>query len=1393
MVVPGVVQVGQTTLAVGFHVDPMDLEVVIEYSEHFTLEGEACDTAGTVGATQAAVAPTWVTLNACTVGEGYVRLVDSATGDVIKDVSVTVDPAGAPRQQAVSVTISGVASAELVPGGSGDRFSVSAAGLEAHREHNLHTVVLTTSAAFNRGCTTFGESHSIVGLTSSTANYSVYGCVAPSALIWSWVEDVGGTSLGSTGALDNPVDIADPKVSFGDDEYSVDEEDEDGVTVTVELSHPSSNNIEIPIDFAGTAERTDDYVVEGLSSDDTLTFSHLSTSEEFTIVPNDDDDFVNETVNLSFGTLPSTVMGTESPSSATVTIDDDDENSDPYITTRISPVSFDECGEGTVAVYSATDPDGHPLTWSLQSSSSHPDRGDFDLEDDELSDDGILTFDNVPDFEDPDDSDGNNEYKIMIRVRDDYRGSDERNVTVNVTNLKPTIDPGQGSKDYAEGRTIRVARFRASDPCGGDIAWSRPVTNHATDRDAFEITDDGDLTFVTSPDFENPHDSNRRNDYRITVMASDGNLPASLSDSIDVTVTVTDVNESPVITGPRPPMVSYDENRTDAVAMFIADDPENDDITWSLRGIDSAAFRIFDSGELTFKTPPDFENPLDSGGDNEYNITVLASDTDDGTGLSAELNVTISVTNLPPTITSGAHWIDYDEGDTVSAADYVASDPGGGDISWSLHGIDAGDFRISQTGVLTFDSTPDFENPLDSGGDNEYNITVRASDTDDGSGLSAERTVTVSVVNLPPTITSGPHWVDYDEGDTVSAAEYVASDPGGGTIFWSLRGIDAGDFRISQNGVLWFDSTPDFENPLDDDPDNDYEITVRASDASGTTAIMNVTVRVIDVNERPEKKSDIPDQMMTASVFRIISLQGTFSDPDGDTLTYSASTSASGIATASVNNRDSTLTIAALAAGMATITVTAADRSSTDADRLTISQNFTVTVEAPIPTVTIARHMNTPATVTEGGQIRFTLTASSAPTADLTVNVTVTETDPLLAGRISDFVTGTIPDDLIIALGTTTSDLILDTEDDTLDESDVGALARVEVGAGYTVGPPSVAVVTIEDNDVPPGAPTGLRANGDLDSSGNVTLRWNSVAGATGYMVRYTDEDCDSDGVCNPDDGSWVTRTYTAGTTGTVIEADLGGLSEEQLYRVQVQTVIVDASGWSDFTLVFPTDSPLGHGTDVATAPFHGYQAKNAQGSHEFRYVLCAETVPTGVTMTAQDMNDAVDKWEDAVTWDRNGTNIITTSAYSLPSDESCHTVVPLPRGRFEVKFASDRKIGNACGQIFPWQNTAPACWRSSSWERIGVGLIKSGSILLNSGRGAEYWNENLASGCRKLHEIIVHEVGHGFGIGNAAGVDYNRHPINTTHSIMSYDDPGRYCGPQAYDIVALMALYQSR
>ena len=195
---------------------------------------------------------------------------------------------------------------------------------------------------------------------------------------------------------------------------------------------------------------------------------------------------------------------------------------------------------------------------------------------------------------------------------------------------------------------------------------------------------------------------------------------------------------------------------------------------------------------------------------NSYAVIVTADDGNEGT---ASIGVTITVTNLPPTRPSGSSAVNYDEGETAPVATYRASDPGGGTITWTLDGSDADAFRISQSGVLRFKSPPDFENPVDSGSNNEYSITVIASDTDEGSGLSAERSVTVRVMNLAPTITSGAASPRYAEGGTGPVATYRASDPGGGAISWSIPaksvGTDKQDFEITrQGGVLTFKTPP---------------------------------------------------------------------------------------------------------------------------------------------------------------------------------------------------------------------------------------------------------------------------------------------------------------------------------------------------------------------------------------------------------------------------------------------------------------------------------------------------------------------------------------------------------------------------------------------------------
>ena len=71
------------------------------------------------------------------------------------------------------------------------------------------------------------------------------------------------------------------------------------------------------------------------------------------------------------------------------------------------------------------------------------------------------------------------------------------------------------------------------------IAWSLTCD----DSGNFSVGSSGALTFSSSPDYENPSDSNTDNVYNVTVNASEGSNTATL----DVTVTVTNVDEVPTI------------------------------------------------------------------------------------------------------------------------------------------------------------------------------------------------------------------------------------------------------------------------------------------------------------------------------------------------------------------------------------------------------------------------------------------------------------------------------------------------------------------------------------------------------------------------------------------------------------------------------------------------------------------------------------------------------------------------------------------------------------------------------------------------------------------------------------------------------------------------------
>ena len=126
----------------------------------------------------------------------------------------------------------------------------------------------------------------------------------------------------------------------------------------------------------------------------------------------------------------------------------------------------------------------------------------------------------------------------------------------------------------------------------------------------------------------------------MTVTATD---LSNESDIITVTITVTDVNEAPVITGQH--TIDYPENGTSTVATYTAADPEGLTVTWSLEGDDNDDFSI-SNGVLTFGSPPNYEDRQDADRNNEYRVIVQASDGNE----TGTLALTINVTNVnePP-------------------------------------------------------------------------------------------------------------------------------------------------------------------------------------------------------------------------------------------------------------------------------------------------------------------------------------------------------------------------------------------------------------------------------------------------------------------------------------------------------------------------------------------------------------------------------------------------------------------------------------------------------------------------------------------------------------------------------------------------------------------------
>ncbi len=335
-----------------------------------------------------------------------------------------------------------------------------------------------------------------------------------------------------------------------------------------------------------------------------------------------------------------------------------------------------------------------------------------------------------------------------------------------------------------------------------------------------------------------------------------------LSNDATVTVTVTGVNDAPVITsngGGATGGYTISENTTGPNTITAFDPDAGSNLTFSIiGGADAALFTINGAGVVSLINPPDFEAPADQNGDNVYEVIVQVSD---GTLTDTQtINLTVTNANEAPVITSGGGGpsaVVTGVENSTTATTVVATDPdAGANLVYSIiAGRDGTRFAIdAATGVLTFVTAPDFEAPTDQNGDGVYEVDVRVSD---GLGGEDVQTIFVNVgnANEAPVITSngggavGGYTISEN---TLGPSPITATDPDAGSnlTYSIIGGADAALFTMDGAGVISLINAPDFEAPADQNGDNVYEVIVQVSDGD-LTDTQTLTVTVTDANEAP--------------------------------------------------------------------------------------------------------------------------------------------------------------------------------------------------------------------------------------------------------------------------------------------------------------------------------------------------------------------------------------------------------------------------------------------------------------------------------------------------------------------------------------------------------------
>ena len=369
--------------------------------------------------------------------------------------------------------------------------------------------------------------------------------------------------------------------------------------------------------------------------------------------------------------------------------------------------------------------------------------------------------------------------------------------------------------------------------------------------------------------------------YTVTVSVQDGKDTHNMDDmatddEIIVTITVTDVNESPVagddqFTRPEDTVASLQVLANDRDPEGVSLLPEI--ATHPRHGTAAVAT----DGQITYTPPAHFT------GEDAFTYTVS-----DGTS-TATATVTLTVTpvndagqvTLPPQPLVNASFTA-----TLSEPDALVSGP-----TWQWARTQTLGNWTDITGARAATYTPVAD-------DEDYYLQVQVSYTD-SHGQQGPLTAVSSLVekkdtNEPPEFeegTSAPRTIaeNTPSGDPIGAP-VTATDPDdrASVLRYTLSGRDAASFAIDASGQL---SVGD-GTVLDYETKREYRVTVTVTDPANATDRITVTIAVSDVNEVPTFPAATATRIVSedTAAGQALGPPVTATDDDNDSLTYSLDT-----------------------------------------------------------------------------------------------------------------------------------------------------------------------------------------------------------------------------------------------------------------------------------------------------------------------------------------------------------------------------------------------------------------------------------------------------------------------------------------------------------------------